>query len=112
MPASGSAITRRLVRLVPSTGLPAHAVLLTRTMNAIVPAQTSRFDHRCDTPTLLRPVYDELALTLVFLDRIDDQRQRRLGNTRGVQVAIKGPGFGRLHAHELAALDLHADEAR
>src|SRR5438876_212499 len=112
MPASGSAITRRLVRLVPLTGLPAHAVLLTKTTNAIVPTQTSRFDHRCDTPALLRAVYDELALTVILLGRIDRQRQRRLGNTRGVLVAIECPRFDRVDAHEFSVLDLHADQAR
>src|SRR5258708_3004420 len=111
MPASGSANTTRLVRLVPLTEFPAHAVLLTSTTNAIVPTQTSRFDHPCDTPHLPPPhpprADYELSLTLVLLRRVDAERQRRL-----VVVAVEGPRLLRVDPLELAVHDLHADQAR
>src|SRR5437588_5787977 len=52
MPASGSENTNRFSRLVPFTGLPAHACRLTTTTNAIVPAHTNRLDHRLFTLVL------------------------------------------------------------
>src|SRR5258708_19566266 len=101
MPAAGSARTTRLVRDVPLTGLPAQAALLTKTMNAIVPAQTSRFDHRCDTPDPLRDQAD-LALTVVFLGGVDRQLQRLL-----VVVPVELPGLHPLHPHNLPLPPLH-----
>src|SRR5258708_19317865 len=107
MPASGSARTTRFVRLVPVTGLPAHAVLLTTTTNAIVPAQTSRFDHRCGTPALLRVVDDEPALAVVLGGRIDPECERRL-----VVVPIEGAGLDWVDALEHVVDHLHADQTR
>src|SRR5258705_9204481 len=107
MPASGSARTIRLVRLVPLTGLPAHAALLTSTMNAIVPTQTSRFDHRCGTPALLCADSGEPSLTLERLGRVEAESQRRL-----VVVAVERARLLRVDALELAADDLHPDQAR
>src|SRR4051812_35061245 len=52
MPASGSENTNRFSSDVPSTLLPAHACQLTITTNAIVPAHTTRFDHRLLTLAL------------------------------------------------------------
>src|ERR1700730_14663809 len=52
MPASGSENTNRFSRVVPLTGLPAHPCQLMATTNAIVPAHTSRVDHRLLTLVL------------------------------------------------------------
>src|SRR5476649_1210228 len=105
MPASGSATTTRLVRLVPLTGLPAQADLLTATTNTIVATQTSRFDNRCDTPALLRAIDYRLALTLERLGCIEGECQRRL-----VVVAIEGSRLQRIDANEVAVLHLHPDQ--
>src|SRR3954451_23917762 len=107
MPATGRATTIQFVMLVPLTGLPAHAALLTKTMNAIVPAQTSKFDHRCDNPELLLAAYDELVSAVIFRSRVDLELQGRL-----VVVAVEGPGLHGVDALELAVDHLHADEAR
>src|SRR3954470_16034870 len=107
MPASGNARISRFVRLSALTGGPAHPNTLIATTNRIVPAQTSRFDHRCDTvnafPYLLPP---GRALAVVFLDRVDGQFDGRLVPT-AVELAL----LGRRDPDELPALDLHADQA-
>ena len=87
------------------TGFPAHACTLTTTMNTIVAAQTSRFDHRWFTSRA--PSSAELVLALVFLHRVDRELERRL-----VVVAVERARLDRVDAHELAVLHLHADEAR
>src|SRR6478752_2017772 len=98
-------MTSRLVRVVALTGLPAHASLLTMTMNAMVPAHTSRFDHRCDNALSFAPEYAAPVLALVFLCGINRQRQGRL-----VVVAVERSGLHRVDAHELAVLDLQTDQ--
>src|SRR5215470_11530616 len=113
MPANGSARTSRLVSVVALTGFSAHAATLTPTTKAIVPSQTSRFDHRCDTKTSPAVSYVVASpLTVIFGRRVDVEDDRRLRVARRVLVAVEGARLDRVDTHELAVLHLHPDETR
>src|SRR5262245_56768272 len=108
MPASGNARISRFVRQSALTGCPAQPSSLTATTNRIVPAQTSEFDHRCDTVNtfLVSDPASYEPLALVLLDRVDRQLDGGLVAT-AVELAL----LDRRDAHELAVLHLQADEA-